>query len=51
MRVQQIVFLGGLGAVLAAPITEPEPAPIALDYGKYGGKFHIIFLYIYLTII
>jgi hypothetical protein len=40
MRVQQLIVLGGLGAVLGAPIAEPEPAPVAqFDYKNYGGKY------------
>jgi hypothetical protein len=39
MRVQQVILLGGLSAVFAAPIAEPEPAPA--DFTNYGGKCQI----------
>ena len=40
MRVQQLVVLGSISAVLAAPIADPEPAPVAqVDYKNYGGMY------------
>ncbi|KAG9232726.1 hypothetical protein BJ875DRAFT_513873 [Amylocarpus encephaloides] len=37
MRTAQFLLLGSLGAILAAPVANPEPAPLAEanDYGSY----------------